>query len=569
MPSMARVGSAAPGAVDSASKLQQLTNLDDINRLLHETIAKERAIEAELDKQLGKRSELERNILLLNATTSEMLELARADAEQLFKSVQSTAQLADRIGSRVRCLDQQQSNVTETLDLINLILDRTHCVRGVQQAMAAQDYDTAAQHIATFLHLEQRLSPTVQGMDAGQVEEQRQLLLSAKAQLESVVAQRLDEAIAAHDHAGVLRFVKLYKPLAAPDKGVRRYIDYMRLVLGGKARELYQSLDTVLDSKPPPAAANKPGTAAATTFIDVLSALLREVAMAVEQDEQAITSTFGAAAFLDVVVGVQAECDSQGLRMLQRFVEARRVAQHVNEAQSRKRAASPAPTAATPQATTKHIEVLIQELVLLVQRSEEYSAFMAARMKDAVTAEVEQQNAAAAAAATPRGVARAGSLQRHRSSGLGYAETPRAAAGRDTSAALDPAVTALQQHLGRCEARLRSGSFAVGVRELLGHYMTLEELYLEDTTDMAIRIDEIVSGSLTSSMVDDVFFILKKCGSRALATHSIHCACAVLGQLNDLMANKFKAAVVAELAGGPGKLLAAAPALPGTADTPG
>lgn len=104
----------------------------------------------------------------------------------------------------------------------------------------------------------------------------------------------------------------------------------MRLVLGGKARELYQSLDTVLDSKPPTAAASKAGAAASTSFIDVLSALFREVAMAVEQDEQAITSTFGAAAFLDVVVGVQAECDSQGLRMLQRFVEARRVAQHVN-----------------------------------------------------------------------------------------------------------------------------------------------------------------------------------------------------------------------------------------------
>lgn len=136
-------------------------------------------------------------------------------------------------------------------------------------------------------------------------------------------------------------------------------------------------------------------------------------------------------------------------------------------------------------------------------------------------------------------------------------------------AGLDPAVAALQQHLGQCEARLRSGSFAVGVRELLGHYMTLEELYLEDTTDMAIRIDEVVSGTLTSSMVDDVFFILKKCGSRALATQSIHCACAVVGQLNDLMANKFKAAVMAKLSGGPGKLLAAAPALPGTTDTPG
>lgn len=66
------------------------------------------------------------------------------------------------------------------------------------------------------------------------------------------------------------------------------------------------------------------------TFIDVLSGLFRAVAMAVEQDESSIVSTFGAAALLDVVVGLQAECDSQGLRMLQRFVEARRVSQLVN-----------------------------------------------------------------------------------------------------------------------------------------------------------------------------------------------------------------------------------------------
>jgi hypothetical protein len=220
-----------------SAQLSSLTNLNDINRLLHETIAFERAIEAELDKQLGRKGELERSILQLNATTSEvclalswgvgevllssmsewpcflwqamqqhaerrtsspshthartthtrpraagtpnntqqLLDLIRTDAEQLFRSVQATAATADRIGSRVRRLDQQQGNVTDTLDLISLILDRTHCVSGVQQAMAAHDYDTAAQHIATFLQLEQRLSPTVAGVDAGQVEEQRQV----------------------------------------------------------------------------------------------------------------------------------------------------------------------------------------------------------------------------------------------------------------------------------------------------------------------------------------------------------------------------------------------------------
>lgn len=49
-----------------------------------------------------------------------------------------------------------------------------------------------------------------------------QLLLSAKAQLESVVTQKLEEAVATRDHPAVLRFVQLHKPLAAPDQGVSR-----------------------------------------------------------------------------------------------------------------------------------------------------------------------------------------------------------------------------------------------------------------------------------------------------------------------------------------------------------
>jgi hypothetical protein len=50
-----------------------------------------------------------------------------------------------------------------------------------------------------------------------------QLLLSAKAQLESVVSQKLEEAVAARDHTAVLRFVQLHRPLAASDKGISRY----------------------------------------------------------------------------------------------------------------------------------------------------------------------------------------------------------------------------------------------------------------------------------------------------------------------------------------------------------
>lgn len=70
-------------------------------------------------------------------------------------------------------------------------------------------------------------------------------------------------------------------------------------------------------------------------------------------------------------------------------------------------------------------------------------------------------------------------------------------------------------------------------------------------------------------MVDDVFFILKKCGARALASANVQCVCALLGQLNDVLANRYKAALAARLAGGAGRLAAAAPSMLGLTDSGG
>lgn len=68
----ARTVSIAAAGGPAGADLSSLTNLTDINRLLHETIAWERSIEADLDKQLGRRTQLERDILQLNAATSEV-----------------------------------------------------------------------------------------------------------------------------------------------------------------------------------------------------------------------------------------------------------------------------------------------------------------------------------------------------------------------------------------------------------------------------------------------------------------------------------------------------------------
>ena len=54
------------------SSIEKLTSLNDISRLLHETVARERGLEAELDQLLSRRGELEQKLLSLHASSREV-----------------------------------------------------------------------------------------------------------------------------------------------------------------------------------------------------------------------------------------------------------------------------------------------------------------------------------------------------------------------------------------------------------------------------------------------------------------------------------------------------------------
>jgi conserved oligomeric Golgi complex subunit 4 len=53
-------------------QLRKLSNLNDINRLLHETLTKERNIDGELEKLLAKRSVIEGSLAALHSGTAEV-----------------------------------------------------------------------------------------------------------------------------------------------------------------------------------------------------------------------------------------------------------------------------------------------------------------------------------------------------------------------------------------------------------------------------------------------------------------------------------------------------------------
>jgi len=67
------------------------------------------------------------------------------------------------------------------------------------------------------------------------------------------------------------------------------------------------------------------------------------------------------------------------------------------------------------------------------------------------------------------------------------------------------------------------------IQELNGLYVLLEEYFLKESCLKAIQLDDVDSlGSLTSSILDDVFFIVKKCITRASSGGSLDVLCAVI-----------------------------------------
>ena len=92
-------------------------------------------------------------------------------------------------------------------------------------------------------------------------------------------------------------------------------------------------------------------------------------------------------------------------------------------------------------------------------------------------------------------------------------------------------------------AGMRGGAVGTAARELHGYYCSLEVTYLEGSIEKAIAIDEAVPGALTTSMVDDCFYLLLKCSRRAGASQSAQCLCAVLSHVNELLCTDVKRAV--------------------------
>lgn len=426
------------------------------------------------------------------------LNVFQENLSQIQNRIHDSSKLAEDISSKVRQLDKIRGRVSECQKRVQDLLDLQLCSEGVQISMKNDELEQAAAHIHRYLSIDQtKLQRTADDMaqDCSMISISLKHLQDATELLQDTVSKRFDHASLVRDAQSVERYFKIFPLLGMHDAGLGKFVEHL-------GRALQASADRCLkDATDTPASSNR----ASIAYADGLTSVFEEVAKTIETHQPLIETHYGPEHVFAFLSRLQRHCDAFGGALLRAFLKARGIMELLRTMRDDADAGAAAPAKPDP----KDVDLLVEEMVLILARYDLYAAFVCKRVDGG-----EQTTG------------------QDRSPGGG----------------------------GGLQAMLDGSDLCRGVQELTGRYLEFERYYMEESIKKAVLMDAIVddddggpgdrdggpgssgpgpagregraddgqAGPLTSSVVDDVFFIVRKCVTRSLRSGSADVTCAVI-----------------------------------------
>ncbi|XP_077568793.1 conserved oligomeric Golgi complex subunit 4 [Stigmatopora nigra] len=459
----------------SMDTISALTELDDLERVYQQLCVEEKAVEVELDRLVAQEGTIHTKMLALQRMGPN-LQLIGGDASQLSGMITFTCSLAENVSRKVRQLDLAKTRLYNVIQRADDILDLKFCTDGVQTALRNEDYEQAAAHIHRYLSLDQSvIELSRQGDESSTADANLLLLQEAEQKLKVIVADKLDEAVAAVDLAQVERFFKIFPLLGLHGQGLARFGQYLCTQLASKAEEnLLLATGGDLGDKRAP-----------LIFADTLTLLLEGIARVVETHQPIVETYYGPGHLYTLITHLQQECDQQCQKIVDRFTQQRGYLSKFQVVQSSMMKSTPG-----ERIEPRELDPVLAEVTLMNARAELYLRFLRRR----IMADFEVGD--------PQSI------------------TP--------------------EHNQNVEKLLKHCVLSRNMQELIGYYIPMEEYYMRESVNKAVTMDTFEKGLLTSSMVDDCFYIVKKCISRALSSSSIDCLCAMINHANSVLESDFR-----------------------------
>lgn len=466
-------------AKDWIVDIEHLTSLEDIQDALSRVRLAESEVETRLVDLVSTQPDLEKEMRKIQ-TKIPAIETLEHSSRNLTGMISSTARLADRVSGRVRRLDDAKRRVGETKKRVDDLLVLKSCSHDVNSALKRDDYEQAAMHIHSFLNLDKSVL-TVDNEGEGDSLASRETsyntLNEAKEKLQKTIRTKFDQAVHSGDTPSVERFFKIFPRLGLHDEGILKFGKFVAAQISSTAdlnfnNSLQNGGETTKRSH--------------VQFADLLTLLFESIAQAVEARQPLIETYYGPGKIFALFKLLQAECDRQSRKILDRFKSSRAFLAKARMAQSALLTRSFANNDSPIDA--KELDLLLSEVILLNTRTEVYWRFLKMRLEQDVQEQQQQQDL----------------------------------------------IDALKVDM------IDKSDLCRTMQEVMGHYVLMEEYFMRISVAKAETLDSVDDDAqLTSSMVDDVFFIIKKCLRRSLSSGSADVTGAMLNQTCAILESEY------------------------------
>ncbi|XP_028333391.1 conserved oligomeric Golgi complex subunit 4 isoform X2 [Physeter macrocephalus] len=470
----------------STELIRSLTELQELEAVYQRLCGEEKVVERELDALLEQQNTIESKMVTLHRMGPN-LQLIEGDAKQLAGMITFTCSLAENVSSKVRQLDLAKNRLYQAIQRADDILDLKFCMDGVQTALRNEDYEQAAAHIHRYLCLDKSvIELSRQGKEGSVIDANLKLLQEAEQRLKAIVTEKFAIATKEGDLPQVERFFKIFPLLGLHEEGLSKFSEYLCKQVASKAEEnLLLVLGTDMSDR-----------RAAVIFADTLTLLFEGIARIVETHQPIVETYYGPGRLYTLIKYLQVECDRQVEKVVDKFIKQRDYHQQFRRVQNNLMRNS-----ASEKIEPRELDPILTEVTLMNARSELYLRFLRKRISSDF-------------------------------------EVGDSMASEEVK----------QEHQKSLDKLLNNCLLSCTMQELIGLYITMEEYFMRETVNKAVALDTYEKGQLTSSMVDDVFYIVKKCIGRALSSSSIDCLCAMINlattelesDFRDVLCNKLR-----------------------------
>ncbi|XP_004346466.2 hypothetical protein CAOG_05793 [Capsaspora owczarzaki ATCC 30864] len=521
---IAPVAAGLPSPSPSLQQVQSITNLAQVHALIATLEAEGVVIEQDLDALLGQRDRIEAKLETLQFLAPK-LQVLENDAKQLHGTISFTCRLAENVSGKVRELDGAQSNVRLCIKRVEDILDLKNCVEGVQSALARGDFESAAKHIHSYQSIDPALLSAAESTtsatsavaaalgDDGALDSHREHRSPVQAlqEAERVVRVTIAEKFAAAASAvasgrgstdEITRFFVLFPLINLHEDGLEKLSAFVCgqvvQLLDGKFRELSR---------------NENGKLSQVVFVDLFVQLFTAVAKTVDQYQPIIEEHYGFGYLSVLLRRLQFECDRQAQKILNVFMTERDFRKKVREVQAQMTRVQKASATTNDAIDPRDVDIQLVEIALFSSHTQSYNKYMRKHAEDDTRAFTDASAAESATLSSQNGPL-----------------LPSIASARLN----------FERFMDACELNKL-------MHELVGNYIVMEEFYMKHSVLKAITMDKHEPGTLTSSGVDDVFYVLKKCTRRALSSGNVNIVCAMINHANTIIDSDLKADLQAKL----------------------